>query len=913
MGTATPPSYEPEMSEFFNNRHQRTLETGGSIASEPLHHWLAPTVSPDDKVEAAAIRDQHFRKLNAELRYSEEIDLTSTQLQPSALGDAITTLTLNLVPSRHSAEGCHQIHEAITKLDRSQGILSAGHQLAEQLQASYAKLSTSRALGSISALGSLGQWFQAINALDNTDVATPWQVHVLSHAVSILASKESQPLLRMALVAARISLNSADSIHNLSIATLTALGHAPRAQTSSDHLTSQRLDKLFSCDRVSNRELTLRRVSSDTVALCDKDTLQPLRYAKLDQAALKRAPKTPIPVMTARELLESQPGRGSSAKEKVSWLLRIEEQIIKPLTEHRIRRSETQEPRDRIESAVRQKWGHLLRKESWKRALARWNNALEDRGKFETLEKGSEAESAARKVSAFEARIKRHASSAASNDPLLSELLHQYELEPDIEKKSIIISSLLETPSLEDFCDWASEYDDHGDYELHGDVLMWHRHGNSSRSLEALVSRLDDDRWDSISSDLTRRLEALYSKIEPLVTRLETRDYMDIATDSSLLPFTSVNRHDNSDVVGIVKALDIPEARAILERNFCLDLSAIPRASQIQLFRFLAECTQQEFDSLRDCFQRHRRVAPLLARSMIAYAEKREAAFSLVSLAKKLPTHELTQTLEGFLRVSDAASASEDLVRARGLSVEQSRELIERVRVRTLERANRLLESWGRMLRSESDGSASSQHGFIKLASQLEGDSVIFAALFREALSKDAATLEKLKEVNVSQCDGETLSAQDRLHMKTIHDYNGAQLYPSQFGGIVNNAFEASLQDPHSRFYLLRINGKIEGFARFVDEKPGRKYCGSFNVSPALESFGLGGRFLEEMLAHEGKDCQIRLLVSDNNPFKGAYQNKYGFQLTASTQDCDLGEALDSPSGVTVHEMVRHPEQIQNS
>jgi hypothetical protein len=143
--------------------------------------------------------------------------------------------------------------------------------------------------------------------------------------------------------------------------------------------------------------------------------------------------------------------------------------------------------------------------------------------------------------------------------------------------------------------------------------------------------------------------------------------------------------------------------------------------------------------------------------------------------------------------------------------------------------------------------------------------------------------------------------------MKNIHDYNSSLLYPTPFAKLVNDSFAQALCEPNSRFYILRINGSIEGLARFVDEKPGCKYFGSFNLSPAIDSFGIGGRFLEEMLKHEGEDSRIRLLVSDNNPFKGAYEKKYGFQTTETMCDYDLGTHLSEPSGVDVHEMIRYP------
>ncbi len=132
-------------------------------------------------------------------------------------------------------------------------------------------------------------------------------------------------------------------------------------------------------------------------------------------------------------------------------------------------------------------------------------------------------------------------------------------------------------------------------------------------------------------------------------------------------------------------------------------------------------------------------------------------------------------------------------------------------------------------------------------------------------------------------------------------------LYQPHFRDLVDSAFEENLSKANERFYILRINGKIEGFARFSELGPGEKYFGSFNVSPVLEGFKVGGKFLEAMLQHEGADSKVTLLITENNPFKGVYVEKYGFQQVEVLENFDLGVKQITPTGVTVLKMQRMP------
>ncbi len=373
-----------------------------------------------------------------------------------------------------------------------------------------------------------------------------------------------------------------------------------------------------------------------------------------------------------------------------------------------------------------------------------------------------------------------------------------------------------------------------------------------------------------------------------------------------------LQRRDQKKFKEVMKCLDDPEVRTIIERNLCTDLNTIPRASQIHLLRFLSNSDDLTLGFLREGLAKHQEIAPLIARSMIAYAQNEKAAMALLGLAVMLPKEALQTTLQGFLRIVDAAtSAKLDVVKL-NLPPPEEAALLRQVERQTLERANSLLIDWEKMLRDRQGDTQGVDTPFVELARQVEGESVVFAAIFKAAVSSHAIDPSKIGEISICQVSVDSLNQEDRERMATMQEYNGVEIYSPQFNAYALKAFTTALGDPRTRFWLLKINDTIEGFVRFVDDGSDRAYFGSLNLSPTVDSFGLGGILLRETLNFEGSDKVVWGLVTADNPVRGWYR-RFGFEEGKAIENYDIGLADGKQSGVTLVPIVRQQPGEQES
>lgn len=366
-----------------------------------------------------------------------------------------------------------------------------------------------------------------------------------------------------------------------------------------------------------------------------------------------------------------------------------------------------------------------------------------------------------------------------------------------------------------------------------------------------------------------------------------------------------VRSRDASGLSRLTECLDNPEIRSVIERNLWTDFNSIPRASQVHIFRLLANCDDRKFIELQDCLVKHRQIAPLIARSLIGYAQSGEAATALISLALTLPKDKLEPMLHGFLRIVDAARSAKEAVFKLKLPQHEKEQLVRHVEQQTLGRANTLLADWAEMLENSSPTERPSSQVLIDLAQQIEGESVVFAAIFKAALKTPQIDPHTIGELSLCQTTGNTLSSEDRSVMIALQAYNGARLYPREFSERLTALLQGTLSDPKSRFWLLKIDGAIKGFARFIDKGDEGTYFGSLNLDPAIDNFGLGGVFLEEALKLEGAKGIVWGYVAADNPARKWF-SKFGFV------EGDTIENFDSlphkkPSGVRVIRLTRQP------
>jgi hypothetical protein len=139
---------------------------------------------------------------------------------------------------------------------------------------------------------------------------------------------------------------------------------------------------------------------------------------------------------------------------------------------------------------------------------------------------------------------------------------------------------------------------------------------------------------------------------------------------------------------------------------------------------------------------------------------------------------------------------------------------------------------------------------------------MLFTSTFK-ALHRSTGTDQiDLRDLNLAQFNvisGPDLKKQKKVvdDMRSIYqnNYRDRTEYPQEFSDALLNSFDTSLEDPDTRFYLLKHQGRVAAFCRFDhnyrDGKLDAIYFGSFNTSPAYWRGKVGETMIEQALTEE--------------------------------------------------------------
>lgn len=142
---------------------------------------------------------------------------------------------------------------------------------------------------------------------------------------------------------------------------------------------------------------------------------------------------------------------------------------------------------------------------------------------------------------------------------------------------------------------------------------------------------------------------------------------------------------------------------------------------------------------------------------------------------------------------------------------------------------------------------------------QIRVDNTVFTAAFstlrKEGFIAEGGDVDLLSSALFETIEPLKLSSDDKQRMLQIFDENWAQESPD-FKMKVRSGLEASFDSEKTKFYVLRHNSRVVGYARADDQSEGLEphmHFGSFNVDKSYKDSRIGEFIYKELIAQSVK------------------------------------------------------------
>ncbi len=292
------------------------------------------------------------------------------------------------------------------------------------------------------------------------------------------------------------------------------------------------------------------------------------------------------------------------------------------------------------------------------------------------------------------------------------------------------------------------------------------------------------------------------------------------------------------------------------------NLSDLSLPEQFNLLSFFKEKRVADVTAVRGFALRYG--TPGL-RTFLALEHDRGFGESILAIGEKLPEQTARSVFKKYGELIDAATAAERYV------VETFGKRGEKGAANTI--AETLTTKANTLLRRVADDISKPEAPIDEVVdtlsiqlNEMEADVDLFLATFKTlALQGERMSLAEIRELSFESVHSKNLSQDDIDAMRRMYEKNYAD--KPVLRDALLQTFDAGIEDERThdlsetdtRFYLLRRNGKIIAFDRFVEHAyaPDTTHLGAFNVDPTYQKHALGQTFLDETVKKESEEKQV--------------------------------------------------------
>lgn len=238
-------------------------------------------------------------------------------------------------------------------------------------------------------------------------------------------------------------------------------------------------------------------------------------------------------------------------------------------------------------------------------------------------------------------------------------------------------------------------------------------------------------------------------------------------------------------------------------------------------------------------------------KTFLALEFDRNLGDGILKMSQKLPTEEINKIFSKYNELVAQLEKVQDLLRE-AYGVDSQDEEIFQIKDEILKKGKDLLSHFSNQLKK---GENISPEEIVNYLKDIESEALTFFLTFKTLKSKNTLPpIEEIKGLSLNTINGGNVDNQDLEVMENIYQKN-YQDNPILEELLIK--FKARVEDPNTKFYILKHNNVIKGFVGFTKENDYLKLH-SVNVDNTLHGMSIGNTLISKTIDKEAGEHIIK-------------------------------------------------------
>ncbi|MFH2104727.1 MAG: hypothetical protein ABII72_00625 [Parcubacteria group bacterium] len=381
----------------------------------------------------------------------------------------------------------------------------------------------------------------------------------------------------------------------------------------------------------------------------------------------------------------------------------------------------------------------------------------------------------------------------------------------------------------------------------------------------------------------------LYGYLEPAEKpekKWKLAEVRKIEDESMFTQRAGLSSSDKTKQAEILRDFDYLQSmvmRQEIEEDFGVKLADFSLREQMWFLAFLRD---KDIDNVKEAQKFVSEYGRDGLRTFLSLEYSQDMGEKILALGESAPKEAAEAIFAKYNQIVDAANRVREYLQSNFRSErDYSEETSNQITDNLLRRGQQLLVHYADRMGSTKAQREISAEQILKQLEDVKAGALLFASTFKAMTDEGSVDFSEFRDVSLEVTEAGELDDEDKRRMSEIHVNNRPGYSPELLKATLNT-FDEGLEDPSSRFYILRHQEDgLVGFVRF-----NKGHIGGFNIVAGARGSKIGGEFFRQVVDEESKH---NIIIGEANPassITASYVERYGFVIDSMVDYEDSGQ-----------------------